>query len=195
MAAIGLVLSLAACTSASRDAAAPAHRDARPDAAVPDAFTPLVVEPISRPTFPFPGTDNKYHVAFDVQITNATGVPASLTAVDVVDAHDPSRTLVSFSGTDLVDPACSYGGCNRLRLLPAKPAPDSSIPPRASRSLLIDCAFADEAQFPRSGDAAVAWHRRDRPRVQDPEPDRHVGRCVRHIGGPAAGDQPTGAGR
>ncbi|WP_293324962.1 M23 family metallopeptidase [Mycobacterium sp.] len=117
---------------------------------VPDAFTPLVVQPISQPTFPFPGTDGRYHLAFDVQITNATAAPANLTSVDVVDAHDPTKVLVTFSGNQLVDPACNYGDCNRLRLLPADPAPDATIPSQASRALLLDFTFDTLAQFPKA---------------------------------------------
>jgi hypothetical protein len=117
---------------------------------VPDAFTPLTIQPISRPTFPFPGSDDKTHLAFDVQITNATAVPATLDAVDVVDAQDPTKVLVSFSGKQLVDPTCNYGDCNRLRLLSQTPSPDNAIPPQTSRALLLDFALDTAAQFPKA---------------------------------------------
>jgi hypothetical protein len=110
----------------------------------------LTVAPISRPTFPFPGTDGKYHLAFDMQITNATSVPASLNAVDVVDAQNPAKVLASFSGRQLVEPDCNYGDCNRLRLLPAEAAIDIDIPPQASRSLLLDFRLDNLAQFPKA---------------------------------------------
>ena len=145
LAVIGLVLALAACTSSGTN-----KNDPLAGVKVPDAFTPLTVAPISQPTFPFPGTDGKYHLAFDMQVTNATSVPASLNAVDVVDAANPAKVLASFAGRQLAEPDCNYGDCNRLRLLPAKAALDGEIPPQASRSLLIDFTLDTLAQFPKA---------------------------------------------
>ncbi len=180
LAVIGLVLSVVACTSTTPTkpggattapgSAAPHTNEPLAGVRVPDAFTPLTLAPISQPTFPFPGTDNKYHLAFDVQITNATAVPASLNAVDVVDAQDPTKVLVSFSGNQLVDPACNYGDCNRLRLLPAAPAPDFAIAPQASRSLLIDFAFDTLAQFPEAVMLRLHGTGAASPGAKDPVP-------------------------
>jgi len=159
---IGSALVVAACasnatdtsktsTSATSGTASPTTTSgALAGVSVPDAFTPLTVQPISRPTLPFPGSDGKTHLAFDVQITNATAVPATLDAVDVVDAHDPTKVLVSFSGKQLVDPTCNYGDCNRLRLLSQTPSPDNAIPPQTSRALLLDFALDTPAQFPKA---------------------------------------------
>src|SRR5262249_30817837 len=74
----------------------------------------------------------------------------SLDVVEVVDAQDPTKVLVSFSGKQLVEPGCSFGDCNRLRLLPAAPADDFVIPPQASRSLLIDFTVETLARFPKA---------------------------------------------
>jgi len=152
-------LAVAACTShtstsptgaTSSPASTTTNSGALAGVSVPDAFTPLTVQPISRSTFPFPGSDNKDHLAFDVQVTNDTAVLATLDAVEVVDAQDPTKVLVSFSGKQLVDPTCNYGNCNRLRLLSQAPSLDNSIPPQASRALLIDFALDTSAQFPKA---------------------------------------------
>src|ERR1700712_1625126 len=45
---------------------------------VPDAFTAVTVRPLSAPTFPFKGTDGKYHVAYDLELTNASALPATI---------------------------------------------------------------------------------------------------------------------
>lgn len=154
LAAIGAAVALAAaCTSTETGStetgpAAANTQEALAGVTVPDAFTPLVIEPISRPTFPFVGTDQKAHLAFDMQVTNATQVPATLTKVDVVDGQDPAKVIVSFEGKQLIDPACNYGNCNRLRLLPAAKAPDVTIPPQASRTLMIDFTLDSIDQFP-----------------------------------------------
>lgn len=155
LAVIGAVLTLAACTSTSPTGptgptGTPPKNDPLAGITVPDAFTPLTVAPISRPTFPFPGSDDKYHLAFDVQISNATAAPASLTGVDVVDAQDPKKVLAQFPGPTLVDPTCDYGNCNRLRLLPAAVATDLTIPSQESRSLLIDFKQDNLSDFPKA---------------------------------------------
>lgn len=152
LAVIASVLVLGACTSkpAPPAASTPAKADPLAGITVPDAFTPLTIAPISRPTFSFPGSDDKYHLAFDMQVSNSTAQPATLDAVDVVDAQDPKKILASFSGNQLVDPACSYGNCNRLRVLPAAPAPDLTIAPSTSRSLLIDFKQDNLSDFPKA---------------------------------------------
>ncbi|OBI78442.1 M23 family metallopeptidase [Mycobacterium asiaticum] len=152
LALLGILLTTAACTSTPKQPGGTASPPANPLAGitVPDAFTPLTVNPISRATFPFPGTDDKYHLAFDVQVTNSTAAPATLTGVDVVDARDPNKVLATFTGPALVDPACNYGNCNRLRLVPAAPAPDVTIPPQSARSLLIDFRLDNLSDFPKA---------------------------------------------
>lgn len=153
LAVIGFVLVLTACAASPKQSGGtttPARSDPLAGVTVPDAFTPLTIASISRPTFPFPGTDEKYHLAFDMQVTNSSAEPSTLTAVDVVDARDPNRMLASFSGNQLVDPACNYGNCNRLRLLPAAPAPDFTIAPTTSRSLLLDFRLDKLADFPQA---------------------------------------------
>jgi hypothetical protein len=154
LAIMGMMIVLAACTSTPKQSGGPTNPPERADPlagiTVPDAFTPLTVNAISRPTFPFPGSDDKYHLAFDMQVTNSTAAPATLTGVDVVDARDPKKVLASFSGNQLVDPACNYGNCNRLRLVPAAPAPDFTIEPRSARSLLINFKLDNLADFPKA---------------------------------------------
>jgi hypothetical protein len=115
-----------------------AHGGALEGVRVPDAFTAVVIQPLSKSTFPFLGSDGKYHVVYDLQLTNASPLPATIDKLEVVDAHDPTRVVDSISGTQLVDPGCDYGDCNRLRMLPNRPATDAVIPPQESRVLFVD---------------------------------------------------------
>lgn len=117
---------------------------------VPDAFTALTLTTIGNSPLPFRGTDGKYHVAYDLQLTNATHAPATLEKVDVVDAYDPRKVVVSFSGTALVDPNCSFGDCNRLRDLPAGYVDSPEIPPQETRVLFIDFAFDSLEDAPKA---------------------------------------------
>jgi hypothetical protein len=120
------------------------------EATVPDSFSPVVVTPISDPTFPWKGSDGRYHVAYDLQLTNASRLPATLTRVDVVDAGHPDTVIASITGSQLVDPDCPYGDCNRLRQLPSSDAPDTALPPGGSRALLVDLVFDSRADVPRT---------------------------------------------
>ncbi|MGW0027506.1 hypothetical protein [Rhodococcus sp. NPDC003383] len=117
---------------------------------VPDAFTALTLDTIGNPPLPFRGTDGKYHVVYDLQLTNATKVPASLDRIDVVDGEDPTKVIASFSGSALVDPACVFGDCNRLRDLPAGYVDSNAIPPQESRVLFIDFTLDSLDQAPKA---------------------------------------------
>jgi len=121
---------------------------------VPDAFTAVAVRPLSDPTFPFKGSDGKYHVAYDLELTNASALPATVEKLDVVDASSPTTVIDSYQGLRLVDPDCQLGDCSRLRLLPQRPAASNVIPPQESRVLFIDFAFDSADQAP----SAVLHH-------------------------------------
>jgi hypothetical protein len=107
----------------------------------PDAFTALTLTPVNSGTFPFLGTDGKYHVAYDLQLTNASKVPGSLEKIEVVDGADPTKVIASFSGTQLVSDTNANGDANRLRTLPAGMATSADIPPQESRAVFIDFTF------------------------------------------------------
>lgn len=104
---------------------------------IPPAYTPVVVHQAGGPTFPVKGTDGKYHIAYDLQLTNAASVPATIERIDVVRADDPDDILVSLTGKVLVDPECTYGDCNRFRMLPSVPATSTAIAPQEARAVLI----------------------------------------------------------
>ena len=79
-----LALGAAACSSVSASSTGDSVDDAKL-IQVPDAFTSVVVRSLSAPTFPFLGTDGKYHVAYDLELTNASRVPATIDKLDVVE--------------------------------------------------------------------------------------------------------------
>ncbi|MFJ5546393.1 M23 family metallopeptidase [Streptomyces sp. NPDC093225] len=126
--------------------AAPAG--ARTAVTVPDSFSPVVVTPISSPTFPWLGSDRKYHVSYDLQLTNASRLPATLTKVQVVDAEHPDTVVATLSSRQLVDPDCTYGACNLLRVLPSSNATDTVMAPGQSRALMVDLTFDSLDQAP-----------------------------------------------
>jgi hypothetical protein len=157
--AVVLLLVLAGCTSSpSRDSAPGTTASARPamgtgtgsgfpfeppppGITVKDAFTAVLVQVAGPPTFPFAGSDGKFHVAYNVVLQNASRVPATIRRLEVVDATDPTKVVASFADKQLVDPACGFGDCNRLRGLPSAPVQNAVIPPQEARVLFVDFAF------------------------------------------------------
>lgn len=133
-------------SSGPGEQAAPAG--ARAAVTVPDSFSPVVVTPISNPTSPWLGSDQKYHVSYDLQLTNASRLPASLTKVQVVDAKRPDTVVATLSSRQLVNPECEYGACNLLRTLPSSNATDTVMPPGQSRALMVDLTFDSLDQAP-----------------------------------------------
>lgn len=117
---------------------APPPADSVAGVTVPDAFTAITVIPIGNAPLPFRGSDGKYHVVYDLQLTNATAEPATLERIEVVDGLKPTKIIASFSGAALVDTTCTFGDCNRLRSLPAGYVDTAVIAPQESRVLFID---------------------------------------------------------
>lgn len=143
---------LAGCTAAQQPAPAPAAPPAPPAAQAPaddplagitvaDAYTSVTVTPLSSAVMPFPGSDAKFHLAYDLELTNASSVPATIRRVDVVDAANTSRVVASYSGPDLLD---------RMRALPSAPTTDAGIPPQASKIVFVDFMLDDAAAVPRA---------------------------------------------
>jgi hypothetical protein len=116
---------------------------------VKDAYTPVLVQVNNPPTFPVAGTDGKFHVAYNLLLQNASQVPATIRKLEVVDATNTSKVLATFSGKQLVDPACNFGDCNRLRALPATAVKDTVIPPQQARVLFVDYSFGSLGDAPK----------------------------------------------
>lgn len=110
---------------------------------VADAYTPVVARVLGGPTFPVRGTDGEYHVVYDLELQNASRVPATLQKVAVVDASDPSKVVASYEGDGLV---------GRLRTLvgDAGRVADASIAPSSGRVLYVDFALGSPEAAPRA---------------------------------------------
>ncbi|MDT0354068.1 M23 family metallopeptidase [Pseudonocardia charpentierae] len=162
-----LLLALAACTSSPSNGSAPgatagpapatgagtdggsAFEPLPAGITVKDAFTAVLVQVTDPPTFPFAGSDGKFHVAYNVVLQNSSRVAATIRRLDVVDAADPTKVIASFADKQLVDPTCGFGDCNRLRALPAASVQDAVVPPQEARLLLIDFAFDSRQAAPK----------------------------------------------
>jgi murein DD-endopeptidase MepM/ murein hydrolase activator NlpD len=108
-----------------------------------DAFTPVTVSFVgSNSEGAFKGTDGRYHVVYELLLTNAKAVPAALRAVDVLDADD-GTTVLRREGDKLVE---------LIRTLNAQPAKNAVIPPNQSRMVYLELRFDSEEAIPESLD-------------------------------------------
>src|SRR3984885_6129307 len=109
----------------------------------PDQFTPVIVSPLTGSTRPFPGTDGKYHVVYELVVTNTKPTPATLKKVEVLDARSqgtqPAAVIATYEGDGLV---------SRLRTLANTPANSPEIEFGGTRLFLIDLTFDSQAQVP-----------------------------------------------
>ncbi len=146
-AAVTAVLLTTGCAAAATAPAAPATGSPAPvlttDSAAPDdQFTPVVASTLDPGTAPVLGTDGRWHVVYEIQLTNAKPVPATLQEIRVLDAGNPDRVVAGSAGDDLQ---------HRLRDLTGKTVADSlEIEPFASRLVLVDLSLPSAEEVPAS---------------------------------------------
>ncbi len=104
-----------------------------------DQFTPLLASTLSTNVRPFPGTDGKTHLVYELVLTNASATPATVEKIEVVDGGKTSTILADFSGTDLL---------SRLRTAGAAPVENSTIEASGTRLFLIDFTLGPSAKVP-----------------------------------------------
>ena len=131
---------LAGCAAAgATPTAAPVSR---PAAAPADQFTPVVASTLDPGAAPVLGTDGRLHLVYEIQVTNAKPVPATLREIRVLDGGDPDRVIATVGAADLAD---------ILRDLTGKtPAGSLEIEPFVSRLVLMHVSFASAAEVPAS---------------------------------------------
>src|SRR5215472_1768123 len=83
-----------------------------------DDWTPLVAAPLTANSRAFPGTDGKWHIVYELVLTNANVTPATVKRIDVIVANSPSRILTSYEGSELL---------SHLRTTANIPAADATI--------------------------------------------------------------------
>jgi hypothetical protein len=105
----------------------------------PDQYTPLVAAPLTANTQPVPGIDGKYHVVYELLLTNAQPLTSVLKKIEVLDAGHPSTVIAAYQGTDLVA---------HLRTLGNTAAPGAEIEFNGTRLFLIDLVFNSRAAVP-----------------------------------------------
>src|SRR5260370_38670050 len=113
-----------------------------------DQLSPLIIKALAPDPIPVKGSDNKFHVAYELSISNASPRPATITKLETL-ASDHNGEVIS---------TMSHDEITALALLtanyPASPAPVSEIP--AGRTLILPL---DDVYDPRRAVPASVTHR------------------------------------
>jgi hypothetical protein len=135
--------------------------DNTPPAHVEDAFTPVTVSFVGGDSAtPVLGSDGRYRAVYELILTNTKPVPASLDAVDVLDAANDSK-LLGLKGKDLID---------NLRTLDVQPVNGGSLPPNESRLLYITAVFDSKDAIPDALEHRIEVNGANNPGATKPTP-------------------------
>lgn len=124
-------------TESSTPAASPQSSSAAPAPSLPPAeFTPMVAAVVAAP-IPVLATDDKVHLAYELQLTNVLGSDVTIDSVAVKDGDD---TLMTLAGEDL-----AY----RTRIVGASPSvPTTSFGPAQAGLVWLDVVIDEGAPVP-----------------------------------------------
>lgn len=75
-----------------------------------DTFTPLLIEFLTEPV-PFTGSDGKFHLVYEMQITNAVPLSFEFNSLEVLNAINQDEVLAEFSGNNVM---------NSLQIIPGR---------------------------------------------------------------------------
>ena len=104
------------------------------------------------------GTDGRYHVVYELLLTNAKAVPATLESVEVLNADD-GTTVLRREGDELVA---------LMRTLDAQPAENVALPPNESRMVYLTVRFDAEDAIPATLSHRFELMAADSPAATEP---------------------------
>jgi hypothetical protein len=133
--------------------------------AAPDQFTPVTVSPTTPSTTPVLGSDDRYHLVYELELTNNKLAPATIQSIAVRDAARPQRIVARFAGKRLVD---------RLRTMLPRPAANATIGSNQARLVYIELAFRRRSQIPGAVVHTVRLRAADNPAATKPRPLRYT---------------------
>lgn len=125
-------------------------------------FTPVTVEPQTPTAQPVWGSDHRYHVLYELRLTNTKRLPATIQRVEVLSGK---RVLASFADAALVD---------RLRTLQPAPAEHAQLGPDVARWLFVELTFRRRASIPRTISHRVSVLATERPNSTEPTPQTYT---------------------
>jgi len=106
---------------------------------LPDAFTPVVARFVGAPTTPVQGSDGRWHLVYELWVTNTRPVPATITRIEALDYDHQDRVLGRLEGDALAAATLEIN---------AHPAPDTTLAASTSKLVLVELAFAQRDAVP-----------------------------------------------
>ena len=100
-------------------------------------FTPVLMSAIAAPN-PVRGSDGKFHLVYELELTNATTINWEIRSVEVRDGNDGKRVLASYSGDEVK---------TKIQLLGDKSS-TNEIPPGQSGIIFISFTVENEKEIP-----------------------------------------------
>ena len=113
------------------------HAQAQPAPPANWQFTPLIETVVSPPRW-FTGTDGKVHLVYELLLTNALTVPATVSTVAVLNAKS-GATLLRLTGPSLL---------SAMSIVTSPDAPDVVLPPATVGAVWLDVPLASKADVP-----------------------------------------------
>lgn len=118
--------------------ATPTPTSALPGGAT-DAFTPILVRALGATTAPVFGDDGRYHLMYDLWLTNAKAAPATIERIEVVDRDNPDGVVAAIEGESLI---------RVMTELNLQPVSDATLPLGSSKLLFVNITFDRFADIP-----------------------------------------------
>jgi hypothetical protein len=138
---VALAIVVLGVSSASSTGDPPVAQPGDASSGAGDELTPVTATTLSSSSAPVLGTDERWHVVYELQLANARPQPATVASIEVLDADDDSRVVETFSGAALQ---------HRLRTLASRPTTSLELDANAARLVLIELAFDRRADVPRA---------------------------------------------
>lgn len=134
------LLALTATAAVSLTAAGSTWAAARTDN---DSVTPLIVTPVTQKVVtPVRGSDGRWHILYEIMLTNSVSRTATLKAVSIVDGRT-GRSIRRLGVKALI-------GTGALHQLDRAPVKSTRIPAGAARLVTLDASFASRSAIPRT---------------------------------------------
>jgi hypothetical protein len=137
--------------------------------ALPDALTPVLVRPVAAITAPVLGDDGRYHVVYELWLTNAKALPATIDRIEVLDAADYGRVLKSLSGEELAAALVRLSG---------HPGGTTTLAQDESRIVFVELGFDRRADVPGALAHRLTGMGASSPAAREPSPIAYVAGAI-----------------
>jgi hypothetical protein len=143
---VAMVVAAGACSSGASSTARSASTGDSGGAVAPQSFddevTPLIVTTLGSDPIPVKGSDDRFHVAYELSVLNYAPYPAVITSLDTVSSDGAvvtSRSQEQVRALTMVAPELSDSG-----------APATGIPAGGTGFLVLEDVYPDRASVPDS---------------------------------------------